>query len=107
MPENQELDSVQFSKSQSTTWQTVGAVQEFSVDERGLILICEHGRVEVRLIAEDCLRVRFKARDGAFENPPFSYAVHKTDWQPVTFEINDGVESIELRSPALLCYINK
>jgi alpha-glucosidase len=87
-------------------WQNVGAIKEFTANERDIHFICENGKVELFWIAEDCLRLRFKTTEGDFE-APFSYAVFKTEWQPISFEVNDGVESIEIRSSALLCYVNK
>jgi alpha-glucosidase len=89
-----------------TIWQPLGAVQSFVPYERGVRFACERGQVEMQWLTDDCLRVRLKISAGDFETP-FSYAVHKTDWQPITLDIQDRVESIEIRSGALLVYVNK
>jgi alpha-glucosidase len=93
-------------KQHTAPWQTVGAVKDFTTNERGIHLVCERGQVELQWIAEDCLRVRLKTTAGDFKIP-FSYAVSKTEWVSIPFEVDEGTERIEMRSSALICYINK
>ncbi len=70
-------------------WLSPGRVDAITTYEGGLRLSCKTGVVDLYWIAPDCLRVRFIPDHAQFDEP-FSYAVEKTDWPPVEFDMVEG-----------------
>lgn len=87
-------------------WQSPGALKKFTVYERGVRFTCEHGWVELHLIAPDCLRVRLRLQDSDFL-PPFSYAINKVDWSEVDFRVEETPEAVEIYTGELVCRVAK
>jgi len=96
-------------KRGTSPWLSLGALQQAIPFERGIRLRCQNGWLELYWVTADCLRVRLRPQDDKFSEP-FSYAVHKTDWTPVPFEVS-GEESsaahLEIRTNTVVCWIDK
>jgi alpha-glucosidase len=93
-------------KRGQAAWHSPGGVIAVKPYERGVYVTCERGWIELHWIAPDCLRVRMRLADRDFL-PPFSYAVHKVDWSPVSFEFSEDAKTLALRSSALVCRADK
>jgi alpha-glucosidase len=87
-------------------WQPLGEVKRVAQYERGIRCVCAGGWVEVHWVAPDCLRVRLR-RDNDDFLPPFSYAVNKVDWPPVSFDFAETNDLVEIRSNELVCRVDK
>ncbi|MGC9469901.1 MAG: TIM-barrel domain-containing protein, partial [Anaerolineae bacterium] len=64
------------------TWITPGAVQYIRPEANGATLETEQATIEVRFLAPDLVRVRFRPRDAAGPREPLPYAIAKPadDW---------------------------
>lgn len=93
-------------KKVKSRWERPGKVQSVESHERGVYLYCKRATIELYWIAADCLRVRLKPGQVEFDEP-FSYAVDKTEWQPVAFSVDDNSERLILSTGSLVCRIDK
>lgn len=90
-------------------WRILGMV--INVHQPGtqtLWLECEYGWAELHWIASNCLRVRMSVNGStSFSTPPFSYAVSKTEWPPVTVKTVIGDEAIVIQTLDLICRVGR
>ncbi len=84
-------------------WQTLGAVRAYHPDEQGVVFDSDSGSLRVDLLAEDCYRVRVSP-SGEFGDL-FSYALAKTEWEPVPFTTTDDSEAVTIQAGDMRCRI--
>ncbi len=75
-------------------WQRLGAVGAYAQDARGVTFTSAAGTLRIDVLAEDCFRVRVLPTGELSE--PFSYAVVKSDWAPVSFSVEETDDAIRL-----------
>lgn len=83
----------------------LGDVTSFEFDGQRLDVRCGQAALRVELLAPEVARVRL-APDGQFDHG-FSYAVARTEWPPVEATFQAGAATLELRSAALICRVQR
>lgn len=87
-------------------WQSPGAVLSYRRQGSAITFVCESARVECLWLTADSLRVRvLPGETGPGE--PFSYAVIKTDWEPVELSITETAEACMIHTAAVVCRVEK
>ncbi len=87
-------------------WVALGSIETITSHEHGVQVRCQHGWVELQWVTSDCLRVRLKTQDGVFAEPN-SDAIVRNDWSPVAFDVIENATSLEIRSSAMTCLVDK
>jgi alpha-glucosidase len=87
-------------------WQTVGNVDSYRWDNKHELTVQAGTAIlSVRVLTEDLVRVRMSPT-GSF-TPDRSWAVVKTDWDPVQVEITDSADRLVLSTRALDVAVRK
>ncbi|MDI6868655.1 MAG: glycoside hydrolase family 31 protein [Coprothermobacterota bacterium] len=84
---------------------TIGRVLSFREEGGRVILSLERGFLEARFLASDLLRIRASFKE--FEEEPFSFAVIKRDWPPVSCQLKEEGNFLQFSSSDLVLNIEK
>ncbi len=86
-------------------YQFLGNVTAHQKEERGVLLTCGADQLRVTVLAADLVQVRL-ARNGAWDNGP-SYAVIKTQWPTVEWQLAETAEELQMTTAELVIKIKR
>jgi alpha-glucosidase len=86
-------------------YQFLGHVTAYAKEDRGLLLTCGADQVRINILAADLLQVRL-ARNAQWEDGP-SYAVIKTQWPAVEWQMIAGEDELQIITAELMIKIQR
>jgi len=94
-----------FKPRPNPAWNQPGRIRQIFRHERGMLLQCENGWVDLTLVAPDAVRVWWRLEDD--HTPPKFQTLREEYWLPVEDQFLDTEEVIELTTSSLICRVNR